>query len=347
MIKAAEHLYTRPPLERMLHIHEKLNAGGFPNSKLLGREAEVSARTIARDLDFMKYRLELPIEYDEKRYGYYYSAKVEHFPALPVTEGDVFALLVAHKAIAQYRGTPFEHVLETAFQKLMSHLDQTTAFSVDKLDQAFSFRPFAPEETDLALFQVLLRAVRDRKAVRFNYRKIGAKKPERRRVHPYHVACVDNRWYLFAFDTMRQAMRAFVLTRMSKLEMTKQTFVRRKDFTPEKYLRGAFSVFRGKEEDEFEVVVEFDAWATDVLRGRRWHWSQSTIELPGGQTRMRMRLGSIEEVERWVLSWGTHATVIAPLALADRIEKVAGELQGRYAGLKAAGDRRKHPAAED
>ncbi len=109
---------------------------------------------------------------------------------------------------------------------------------------------------------------------------------------------------------------------------------RRKDFTLDKYLRGAFSVFRGNEEDDIEVVVEFDAWATDVLRGRRWHWSQSTIELPGGQMRMGLRLSSIEEVERWLLSWGTHATVIAPLALADRVEKIAMELQRRYAEFR-------------
>jgi predicted DNA-binding transcriptional regulator YafY len=70
------------------------------------------------------------------------------------------------------------------------------------------------------------------------------------------------------------------------------------------------------------------------LRGRRWHWSQSAVELPGGQTRLRIRLNNLEEVERWVLGWGTHATVVAPLTLADRIEKIAAELQKRYAQFK-------------
>jgi hypothetical protein len=35
---------------------------------------------------------------------------------MPLTEGEVFAMLVAHKAIAQYRGTPFEHPLAIAFR---------------------------------------------------------------------------------------------------------------------------------------------------------------------------------------------------------------------------------------
>ena len=41
-------------------------------------------------------------------------------------------------------------------------------------------------------------------------------------------------------------------------------------------------------------------------------------------------LNNIEEMERWVLSWGTHATVIRPIALAERIQKTVAELQQRY-----------------
>jgi predicted DNA-binding transcriptional regulator YafY len=116
--------------------------------------------------------------------------------------------------------------------------------------------------------------------------------------------------------------------------VTEQTFDPPQHFDVDKHLRGAFGVFIGKPEDEFEVVIEFDSWAADLLRDRRWHWSQSVDALPGGQMRMRMRLNNVEEVERWVLSWGTHATVIAPQMLVARIERVTGELNGRYRRMK-------------
>jgi predicted DNA-binding transcriptional regulator YafY len=340
--KVIEQLHSRPPLERMLRIHAALQEGKYPNCSGLATEIEVSTRTIKRDVDFMKYRLDLPIEYDAQRYGYYYSEKVDRFPTLPITEADVFALLVAHKAIHQYRGTPFEHLLETSFRKLTGHLDGESSFSVSRLDEAFSFRPFGPEETDLELFQFLLQAMRERREVRFQYRKIGAKRAEERTVRPYHVACVENRWYLFAFDPARNGMRAFVLGRMSKLELLRKTFTNRDGFDLEKHLRGSLGVFVGRPEDDFDVVIEFDAWAADVLRGRRWHWSQSIDELPRGQIRMRMRLNNLEEVERWVLSWGAHATVIAPLALARRIESTAAKLGEMYMVLEAerAGERK-------
>jgi proteasome accessory factor B len=33
---------------------------------------------------------------------------VDAFPTLTITEGELFALLVAEKALQQYRGTPYE-----------------------------------------------------------------------------------------------------------------------------------------------------------------------------------------------------------------------------------------------
>ena len=46
----------------MLRIHQALQAGGFPNASKLAREVEVSTKTIHRDIEFMRDRLNLPVE---------------------------------------------------------------------------------------------------------------------------------------------------------------------------------------------------------------------------------------------------------------------------------------------
>ena len=58
--------------------------------------------------------------------------------------------------------------------------------------------------------------------------------------------------------------------------------------------------------------------------------TQELVELPGGEVRLRLRLNSLEEAERWVLSWGLHATVVRPKRLATRLCGVAEGLAGRY-----------------
>jgi proteasome accessory factor B len=313
----------------MTRIHQLLQNKEYPTCSKLAEEFEVCIRTIKRDIDFMKYRLDLPLEFDVRRKGYCYTKEVPQFPQLPMNEAEVFALLVAHKAIAQYHGTPFQRPLQAAFRKLTGQLDQTVRFTVGNLDEILSFRPFAPEDADLEKFEIITRALRQRRSLKFLYRNLGVKQSLRRHVHPYHLACIENHWYLFAFDVDRKAMRTFVLARLRAPEILQKRFEMPKKFDPNEYLRGSFSVFKGS--DDYEVVLDFDSWAGDLIRGRKWHSSQELTELPGGQVRLRMRLNSIEEAERWALSWGTHATVIRPQTLVTRLRATAVELQRRYA----------------
>jgi predicted DNA-binding transcriptional regulator YafY len=58
---------------------------------------------------------------------------------------------------------------------------------------------------------------------------------------------------------------------------------------------------------------------TDIQRGVRLHSSQSVVELPRGGSHLRLRLSGLEEIEQRGLSWGTHATVIAPVELRQRL----------------------------
>ena len=328
MAKTKSQPLSRPPLERMMRFHNLIKEESFPNCTKLAQEFEVTVRTVMRDLDFMRDRLNLPIEFDSQRNGFYYTEPVEQFPQMPFSEAEIFALLVAHKAVAQYRGTPFEQPLALAFKRLTGQLDSTAKYSLNNLDEALSFRPFAPEENHLDIFELLTRALKERLVLKFQYRNLDAEKAQARLVHPYHLGCIDNHWYLFAFDVKRQAMRTFALPRLKSPEITAERFTIPKKFNLSEHLKGSLTVFKG--DADYEIVVDFDSWGADLIRGRKWHASQEITELPRRQLRLRLRLNSIEEAERWVLSWGAHATVVRPQALATRLRTTADALQKRY-----------------
>lgn len=67
-----------------------------------------------------------------------------------------------------------------------------------------------------------------------------------------------------------------------------------------------------------------------MLQGRAWHSSQKVTPLPGGGSHMRFRLSALEEVERWILSWGTHANVIGPAELRKRVARTARTVGAHY-----------------
>lgn len=312
----------------MMRLHSLLQDNKFPNCTKLSCELEISVRTLKRDVLFMKSRLLLPIEYDESRHGYYYSRPVKNFPNVHATEADLFALLVAHKAIAQYQGTELQKPLEVVFQKLAGQMDQKNAFTLGNLEEILSFRPFAPADSDLEVFELLTRALRERWIVTFDYKKLGAKQPQPRRAHPYHLACIENRWYLIAYDVDRSSLRTFALTRVRHVKLTGQKFPRPVSFNPDEYLGGSLKVFKGQA--DHEVVIHFDAWAADLLRERKWHASQQIVRQPDGSAQLRLRLNSLEEIEGWILSWGKHAKVAQPPELVTRIQRTIADLAKSY-----------------
>ncbi len=61
----------------------------------------------------------------------------------------------------------------------------------------------------------LLRAVRDGRVVRFEYRKPGQAEGEKRTVEPWAVHSKDGHWYLAAWDTERDEERIFRISRIN------------------------------------------------------------------------------------------------------------------------------------
>jgi predicted DNA-binding transcriptional regulator YafY len=315
---------SRPPLERMMRIHHEIASGSYPNASTLARELEVSTKSVQRDLEFMRDRLNLPLEYDGSRFGYHYTEPVSSFPNLQITEGELVALLIAEKALEQYRGTNFEKPLVSALKKMAAQLPDTVSFSIAEWDQTISFRTSAEPILNLGVFDTLAKATAARKQIRFDYRKPGQGKPEPRVVDPYHLANINGEWFLFGFDHARKDIRTFVPARMHDVTLTGKTFERPAKFSLEKRLHDSFGVVSG--EGEFNVVIRFDEFAAGFIREKRWHASQQLRDLKRGGVELRMKLSSLAEVQRWVLSWGGHAKVISPKELANSVCDAARQM---------------------
>ena len=304
---------TRPQVERMVAIIARVKKGDYPSRKDLARDLEVTTKTIQRDLDFMRDREGIPIEYDPFKYGYHLTEPIAQFPMMQISEGEVVALFVAQRALAQYRGTPFETPLRLACDKLVESLKGEFSVAWGDLDAAISFRGIDPNLVDINLFKDLSSAIRAQQEVTFDYRKLGSKAFETRRLQPYHLTCVNHQWYTLGFDPFRKAKRTFMLGRMQNVELLDTRFKRPKGFSADKFLKGSFGVFSGTE--PVEIRIWFDSFAARLVRERTWHHSQKIIALPNDELELSLMLTSTIEIQQWVMTWGSHAKVLAPVEL--------------------------------
>jgi predicted DNA-binding transcriptional regulator YafY len=308
----------------MMRLHRIIAEEKYPNCRTLAEELEVSSKTIQRDLEFMRDRLGLPLEYDGARFGFHYTQAVTEFPAMEVSEGEVAALFIAEKALAQHRGTAFEKPLRAACRKIAESLRGKISVDLAELDAAISFRTAGAAEVAPEVFEAVSRATLRGVEIAFQYHKLGSAQTELRRVRPYHLGCVENQWYCFGFCLDREELRTFALPRMRSVRLSARRFTVPADFSIARHLGGSFGVFSTASEKRPQTVrIRFDAWAARLVRERLWHESQRFTPREGGEVDLALKLGGLEEVERWILSWGEHARVLAPKRLRERIRKAA------------------------
>ena len=108
---------------------------------------------------------------------------------------------------------------------------------------------------------------------------------------------------------------------MRKVNLTTKGFRRPADFSIAQILSGSFGVYSsGKKR---RLRIQFDPFAARLVAERKWHESQRVRERADGSILLELELGGLEEIERWILSWGKHAHVLAPKELAARIRDEA------------------------
>jgi predicted DNA-binding transcriptional regulator YafY len=87
----------KPRLFRLHRIDALLRQGGFPNATTLAEVLEVCSRTVQRDIEFLRDRMDAPVEFDRRRNGYYYTEPTFSLPAMTLREDELQALGVVRR----------------------------------------------------------------------------------------------------------------------------------------------------------------------------------------------------------------------------------------------------------
>ena len=303
-----------------MEIHESVKRGNYPNASTLSQKMEVSTKTIHRDIQFMRDRWELPIEFDAAFNGFKYTRPVDSFPMLQINEGELFAMLIAEKALQNYRGTAFEKRLSATFKKIVDSLPDTVNIHLNEWDEALSFRRTGESEIRIALFDRICRAAAKRRQLRIRYKKPN-QKPEERTIDPYQIANINSEWYLYAFDHKRRDIRCFVPSRVESVETTGKVFDRPNSFSLDNYLASSFGVFKG--EESYDIRIKFSKIIAPFIKEKFWHPTQKIKALRNGEVELQMNLSHLTDIKRWILAWGSQAKVLSPDELSQAIRSEA------------------------
>jgi proteasome accessory factor B len=311
-------------LERLLEIDRQLRDHSYPNCSKLARQFEVTTKTIHRDFQYMKDRMNAPIEYDNSRKGYFYENPTFMMPALSMSEGELTALLLASRTLSEFQGAPIAQKLRQMFTKLAGMLPDP--ISVNPADLFTRFTVVSPPAIPVkpAVWEAVVTALLQKRVMEIEYEK----KPDTYRIKALHLANLQGEWILCVQFDGHDDFRQIALGRIKKLKLLSETF-HDPGFDPETFLAATFRTYGG-DHDPYRIELRFTSAVAQRVTDREWHASQEIIERKDGTVMLTFEAKGLVEVKYWILSWGRHCTVLAPQKLK---EMVAEEIQSMHKKL--------------
>jgi proteasome accessory factor B len=315
--------------ERLLYIDQLLRRKKPVTAEAVARHFHVSGKTIRNHLAYLRDRMNRPLEFDEQRNTWYYTEEVGPMPDQVISEGEVFVLMVARAALEPYRGLPFHRKLTQSAEKMARALSTKVSFSLDDYAGRISFHNTGTPKIDPLVFDVVSKGMTRGVEVTFDYRKPVDTAARRRTAQLWHATFRGGMWYIIGYDPEAEGRRTFALTRITRPVLTLTKFTVPEDFSPEDHFANAFSVLGG--DGDYRIVIRFRGASAVRVQECEWHESEKWRDLGGGVVELELRLGALEEIERWVLSWGAEAEVIEPRELRERIARTMANVAKLYA----------------
>lgn len=306
-------------LLRLRDLVSEIQGGSYPTCAVLARRLERSERTIWRDIRSLRDDFDAPIEFDCARNGFHFADRSWRMPRVTMTEADLIAFFSAERKLRTIQHSAEADLARNALGALAEFLPKEIVVDATRLGDAIRYAPAPALDADPEVLARLAASSTARRTLSIEY--YSPLKDERTR-RDIDVLLLHERlgdWYAVSWDHRSGDYRDFHAGRIIRMEETGGVFEAPAGWDPDAYLRRGFGMFRGGE--TVTVVVVFDALQARYARERRFHETQRTEELPGGGLRLELDTteSALEQVARWVLGYGRHASAEAPARLRELI----------------------------
>ncbi|MBZ0100954.1 MAG: transcriptional regulator [Thermoanaerobaculia bacterium] len=296
-------------------------ARGFKEGDL-ARRLGVSVRTVYRDLADLQ-RLNDSIEETEQGWRLKTSAGTRPVDLDPA-ERALVRVALGNPALRRLRR--LRRALEALDAKLapprVSAAGAAAALELATVDRS--------GEVPEAVFEALERAIGERAVCEVEYQTLAEARPRRRRFDPLRLFQRAEAWYLAAHCHENEEVRIFRLDRITAVEPTGGRFVPPENFDLTAFLADTWTISKGG--GRFDVELRFAAALRPLFEHSRHHETEQKEFAADGSCRYRVRVGQLEEIARWIVGFGSAATVIAPEALRTAVRSLAaGTLEANSA----------------
>jgi predicted DNA-binding transcriptional regulator YafY len=283
------------------------------------QELGVSPATFKRDLEYLRDRMNAPIDWNRERNGYELTkgdGATWQLPGLWFNASEIHALLT------------LEHLLETLQPGLLARQVQPLKERIQKLlgsgdhtaeavRRRIKLLPIAARAVNPDAFEVTATAVLSRR--RLGIRHYNREKDERteRVISPQRLVHYRYNWYVDAWCHLRRGLRTFALDAIERATLGTGHAREIPFATLDRVLNVGYGIFAGGK--IARAVLHFTPLRARWVAHEVWHPDQKgTLQLDGSWI-LEVPYSDERELVMEILKYGPDVRVLAPEALKDRV----------------------------
>lgn len=317
---------------RLFRIDQIIHDDGSVSFEKLQQALRCSAPTLKRDLRYLREVLHAPILYSHEKRGYFYASAVS--PELPkawYTPTELFSLLTSLDLFERVENEANGLLCGemSAMKSRLMSLVQDDKLPAKELRKRF--RVFLPvsRTPSSPFFEVIGRAVAQRKRLQIVYFSKSRSSENLREVSPMRLVNYKNRWYLDAWCHTSDALKTFNLSNVRSAEMLAKRCKTIAMKEVEQRLDSTYGLFsRGIAQ---KAVIKIDQEMGAYVKDEVWHADQKLEQHADGSLTLEIPYAQETELIGQIIRLGAHAEAVSPPGLRRSVQSTLRQALALYA----------------
>lgn len=320
--------------ERFYRIDQLLNDRSVVPLELFLDELGVSRATFKRDLEYLRDRLNAPIEWDRDAGGYRYAKQPATGPsyALPglwFSGSEAHALLTMQHLLANLDPGLLKGHIEPLQARLRSLLG-SRQHDIAQVEQRIRIQHAGKRRIDSQCFATIASATLSRRQLQISHYRRQSGEHIERTVSPQRLTFYRDNWYLDAWCHLRHGIRSFAVDAIAAANMLGSPAQDIDSAELDRVLAAGYGIFSGSE--IHWASLKFSPLMARWVSHEIWHPQQRSEYDADGHYLLHLPYSDDRELLMDILKYGSAVEVLAPPGLRQKTRDQLRASLAPYAG---------------
>ncbi len=298
--------------ERYVWFISQINENRYPNASDIAKFHEISHSQAFRDIEFIRDRLNAPIQYDPVKKGYFLTDESYMLPSVWIDYKELLLLTLSKELL---KDKDAKKILETLYNRIVPF----SKLGLKEIHDIVSYKGIRFYKIKEGILTSIFFAILNKRMIEVKYVHILDSSECLRVISPFHLIFYMGNWYLLAFS--EDKIKTYALSRIKEVNILRKDIKEKiNNKKIKKMINEVFGIYLSDTDKHiFDIKLKFSKNISNLIKSVYFHEKQKMEKLENGEVIISFKSSLNEELIREVLRFIGDIDVISPPELKQKI----------------------------